>query len=459
MRTRFGWIAWLLAAVLLGACGGGGDEGLRAVKAASPLVGSAASDPMALRKAATPIAGDFMVNGGFEQGEAGWSGVSSAGYALTGGFNAPPAPPNTGSRMAWLGGDNRLRDQLSQTITGTKGPHRIYLEFWYQVLTEEKPDSPAHDVLELIGVAGDTGTVIVATLSNVNRTNGWTRAGPFDISNFRGQTGPIRFVSTTDAARPTSFLIDDVSVYTVPEVGFAPESGMWWNPAEPGRGYFIDYQSDTVLFGAYMFEPDGRSTWYSGAFERAAPIFNLFFGELRRHEGGQSLTGAWRPAAASVAAHWLTVLFATPTRGHIEGLNAADERIAIGIERFSVTGGPIQPSAARFQNGMWWSESESGRGYVVDVQGSTVLFGAFMYNEAGQPVWYVASAPLTSPDSFVVALQQMRSGQTLGGGWREAIALPDRIGSIRFEASSATTATLTLPNGRQVPIRRLSAGS
>ncbi|WP_374665751.1 hypothetical protein [Ramlibacter sp.] len=457
MRKRFGWSAWLLAAALLGACGGGGDEGLRAVKAASPLAGPVATDPQALRKAATPIAGDFMVNGGFEQGEAGWSGVSSAGYALTGGFNAPPAPPNTGSRMAWLGGDNRLRDQLSQTITGTKGPHRIYLEFWYQVLTEEKSEDTAYDVLEVLAFAGDTTSGVVTTLSNVNRTKGWTRAGPFDISYYRGYTGPLRFQSTTDETLPTSFLIDDVSVYTVPEVGLAPESGMWWNPAEPGRGFFIDYRNDQVLLGAYMFEPSEWATWYSGQLTRVGPIFNEFGGELQRHQGGQSLAGAWRPPTASAATRWFGARFGTPTRGMLEGRAADGAPIAIGIERFSVTGGPIQPSAARFQNGMWWSEAESGRGYVVDVQGSTVLFGAFMYNEAGQPVWYVASAPLTSPDSFVVALQQMRSGQTLGGGWREAIALPDRIGSIRFEASSATAATLTLPNGRSVAIRRVAS--
>ena len=113
-------------------------------------------------------------------------------------------------------------------------------------------------------------------------------------SYYRGYTGPLRFQSTTDGTLPTSFLIDDVSVYTAPEVGFAPESGMWWNPAEPGRGFFIDYRNDQALVGAYMFEPNQWATWYSGQLTRVGPIFNGFAGELQRHQGGQSLAGAWR---------------------------------------------------------------------------------------------------------------------------------------------------------------------
>lgn len=457
MRTRFGWSAWLLAAVLLGGCGGGaGDEGLRALKSASWETTAAPADATHLRKAAAPIAGDLVFNGGFEQGEAGWTSQSSADYLLIGGFEAPPVTANTGAGMAWLGGDDRLSESVTQTITVPNAPGRFYVEFWYQVVTDERVEAD-YDVLEVVATPDGLTRDVLQRLSNVHRTKGWARAGPLDVTAYRGRTIQLRFESSTDSGWPTSFLIDDVSLYSVAPTPIVPSSGMWWNPAQPGRGFFIDQQGDKALLGAYMFEKDGRATWYAGQLTNPLPEFGLYQGDLLRHSGGQSLAGAWRAPNVKIEVPAAHLQFVSPTRGHLEGYTPDGYQIRIAIERFSITGGPIQPSAARFQSGMWWSESEGGRGYVVDVQGSTVLFGAFMYTEAGQPVWYVATAPLTSPDGFVAELQQMERGQTLRGGWYEPGSVPGRIGSIRFEASSATTATLTLPNGRPVAIRRVAS--
>lgn len=43
-----------------------------------------------------------------------------------------------------------------------------------------------------------------------------------------------------------------------------PETGMWWNPTEPGRGYYIDVQGDTLFFTAYAYE-DGQPVFYAGS--------------------------------------------------------------------------------------------------------------------------------------------------------------------------------------------------
>ncbi len=40
---------------------------------------------------------------------------------------------------------------------------------------------------------------------------------------------------------------------------------------------------------------------------------------------------------------------------------------------------------------MWWNESEPGRGYYLDVQGSTLFFTAFAYEEDGSPTFYAGS--------------------------------------------------------------------
>ena len=82
VRAVLGCSMGLLALTLLGACGGGGgDEGLWALKSASPVTVAPMADAMQLRKAAAPIAGDLVVNGSFEQGEAVAELVRGAGYA------------------------------------------------------------------------------------------------------------------------------------------------------------------------------------------------------------------------------------------------------------------------------------------------------------------------------------------------------------------------------------------
>ncbi len=43
-----------------------------------------------------------------------------------------------------------------------------------------------------------------------------------------------------------------------------PESGLWWNPNEPGRGYTIELQNDSMFVAFYGYQPDGsRSAFYT----------------------------------------------------------------------------------------------------------------------------------------------------------------------------------------------------
>jgi hypothetical protein len=48
-------------------------------------------------------------------------------------------------------------------------------------------------------------------------------------------------------------------------LAFTPETGWWWNPDEPGRGYAIEIQDDVVFFAAYGYDSDGLSVWLTAA--------------------------------------------------------------------------------------------------------------------------------------------------------------------------------------------------
>ena len=71
----------------------------------------------------------------------------------------------------------------------------------------------------------------------------------------------------------------------------AIETGWWWNPNEPGRGFFVEVQGASMFFSGFMYTDDGRSAWYiaTGAYSRG-----VFEGSIVEFGDGQEFGGAWR---------------------------------------------------------------------------------------------------------------------------------------------------------------------
>lgn len=44
---------------------------------------------------------------------------------------------------------------------------------------------------------------------------------------------------------------------------YTPESGVWWNPNEPGTGIFIEIQDNFLVAAAYTYDTVGRAQWYT----------------------------------------------------------------------------------------------------------------------------------------------------------------------------------------------------
>src|SRR5512141_1495019 len=79
--------------------------------------------------------------------------------------------------------------------------------------------------------------------------------------------------------------------------GVPPETGVWWNPAESGRGYTIERQGNMVLMGSSMYESSGAPVWYVSVL--ALQYNGSYAGALTRYSGGQTLNGAYRPPSGS----------------------------------------------------------------------------------------------------------------------------------------------------------------
>ena len=75
-----------------------------------------------------------------------------------------------------------------------------------------------------------------------------------------------------------------------------PESGWWWNEQEAGRGFFMEWQGNTLDIAGYMYDEQGNSVWSLTVGEMAAGG-RSFRGTWWRYGNGQTLTGAWKPNA------------------------------------------------------------------------------------------------------------------------------------------------------------------
>ena len=41
--------------------------------------------------------------------------------------------------------------------------------------------------------------------------------------------------------------------------------------------------------------------------------------------------------------------------------------------------------------GLWYNADESGRGYDIDLQGDTMIVTTYVYEQSGDPIWYLSS--------------------------------------------------------------------
>lgn len=461
MKNLWGMLA--LVGMLVG-CGGAGVSDNRGITSSTQKTAADLVDaPLALKqttaqasesllgKAASAVAGNALVNNGFESGTTGWTSSSTAGYALISAFSQHPA--NTGTRYAWLGGYDDGTDVLYQDVTVPASGQQAALQFWYRITSADSIYT-AYDKLS-VDVYSTAGTKLatLASFSNLDKNSGWTRSARYDLTAYKGQTIRIRFSATLDISDSTSFLIDDVAVAPItPNV--TPTNGPWWNPAESGSGYMVERQGSMLSLGAYLYDDGGAATWYAAILTQQSN--GSFTGSLSRFAGGQSLTSAYKAPSSNVDAATATMTFDSATSGTLLlKLTGSSTVRAIPIELFSLTTSPaFAPSNASFQSGVWWNESQSGRGFVIEVQGNQAFIGSFMYIDTGKAVWYSSSGTLQGSNAFSAPMQQFGGGQSLTGSYRAPSVANANIGTLSFVATSSTTGNLTLPNGTVVPIKR-----
>lgn len=127
--------------------------------------------------------------------------------------------------------------------------------------------------------------------------------------------------------------------------------------------------------------------------------------------------------------------------------------LALIFASFVAFAGPAEP-----QPGLWWSPSESGRGYALDPQGEKMVVTTFAYDDNGVMQWYYSDGPLTNGGAhWCGQLLTFDSGQPLNGTYRTPVNTGNG-GTICIDFNGRVNGTLTLPSGRKIAIQRQNFG-
>jgi hypothetical protein len=228
-----------------------------------------------------------------------------------------------------------------------------------------------------------------------------------------------------------------------------PQTGWWFNPAEGGRGFSIEPRGTRLFVAAFHYEPDGRAMWnFAGG--STSVDGSLFTADFMGASGGQALTGAYRLPTLATAGS-ITFAFSDATHGTMiwPGGTVAIERQA------SVPNGlALPPQQGLPESGWWWNPQESGRGFFMEWQGGSVNIAGYMYDEQGRPTWYITVLPTPDPLRITGNWWTYAGGQAMGQPYRAPTRTSDNAGALDVQFTSATTATLRLPDGRTIPLVR-----
>ena len=98
------------------------------------------------------------------------------------------------------------------------------------------------------------------------------------------------------------------------------------------------------------------------------------------------------------------------------------------------------------ENGWWWNQQQSGRGFNLEVQNGTVFLATFIYDEAGNAIWYSGSGQLNADNIVTLDLVEFANGQCIQCTYQS----PDVVGAVEtvtIRFGSRSTAELNWSNG------------
>ena len=101
-----------------------------------------------------------------------------------------------------------------------------------------------------------------------------------------------------------------------------------------------------------------------------------------------------------------------------------------------------QAQAFTPESGFWWNPDESGSGYAIEIQDNFLFMTLYVYDEAGNPIWYSAGTHLQGNALFDSVLNYSFDGACIDCGYTQPITIVGERGPITINFITETTATI-----------------
>lgn len=206
---------------------------------------------------------------------------------------------------------------------------------------------------------GDTGVVTFFVFDTKGKPVWYTASGPFSTagSGFSFSGTLLRYSGGQPATSsvpktPTSAAVGSVQIsfngdaarvelpgrvfaaqrfnpssQGTPATATQPQTGIYWNPAESGRGYTIEVRSGIAMIGVFHYDEEGSPTWNLVVGDIAS---GTLAADFNAYSGGQTLTGTFVATKGPASAGQFRAAFNHACQGTIQFPGKA----AIAVEHF-----------------------------------------------------------------------------------------------------------------------------
>lgn len=215
-------------------------------------------------------------------------------------------------------------------------------------------------------------------------------------------------------------------------------SGLWFNESEAGWGVSLTQQGPVIFAAWYAYDASGLPAWY--VMSNCAITANGCTGDIYRVTGGTKPTLPWAGASRTVSKVGSADVAFTDVNNGVFSYTLNSVSSSRNIARQVFANGTVAPAID--YTGLWWNANESGWGIAITQQFSTIFATWFTYDDAGAPVWYVASNCAIVGNSCNGDLYYVVGGTPPTMAWKGGARTVSKVGVININFASTTAGTL-----------------
>src|SRR5262245_29569065 len=234
-------------------------------------------------------------------------------------------------------------------------------------------------------------------------------------------------------------------------------TGLWWIPAENGRGTWLSHQGDTIFAVDYAYDNGNLPRWRTLTATKQGD--GTFLGDVYETTGPSFVAPTFD--VQSVRANKIGPGFiAQDDTDHVrvnmsEGIVRRLTRQSFGTVPKCAFGLANDPSADVNFTDLWWNASESGWGINLAHQGDTIFSAWYTYGTNGAPLFLVGTLHETAAGSAIYEGDLYRAAGPAGAAMSAA-----QVGTAQLTFTNGNSATLTTTaqlDGMAAPMTRTTS--